>query len=194
MDGLDNNSLSFDLPVYAVDSDGDDSVMLPLTVTIEDDVQGMSNGVLNIEEPTVADLAAGVVTTTTIDVMPEQSADGATITQFTYDSAVYTLDQTDTSEQEFIFTEGSLFITLEGDVRFEPGSALVSGADGLDDIRRLVQLAPDHLQTNGWLLFEHGWQQADAVAELLGTRGFEQVQSWRDLGGQQRVTGGQWRG
>ncbi|MGR5559955.1 hypothetical protein ACQKQC_27200, partial [Vibrio fortis] len=76
------------------------------------------------EEPTVADLAAGVVTTTTIDVMPEQSADGATITQFTYDSSVYTLDQTDTGEQEFIFTEGSLFITLEGDVRFEPNRNL----------------------------------------------------------------------
>ncbi|MGR5559977.1 hypothetical protein ACQKQC_27380, partial [Vibrio fortis] len=76
------------------------------------------------EEPTVADLAAGVVTTTTIDVMPEQSADGATITQFTYDSSVYTLDQTETGEQEFIFTEGSLFITLEGDVRFEPSRNL----------------------------------------------------------------------
>ncbi|MAS65791.1 peptide chain release factor N(5)-glutamine methyltransferase [Halopseudomonas aestusnigri] len=82
----------------------------------------------------------------------------------------------------------------QGDVRFEPGSALVSGADGLDDIRTLVQLAPAHLQATGWLLFEHGWQQADAVAQLLRDRGFEQVQSWRDLGGQQRVTGGQWRG
>ncbi|MDK9797210.1 cadherin-like domain-containing protein, partial [Vibrio sp. D449a] len=124
-DGLDNNTLSFDLPVYAVDSDGDDSLMSPLTVTIEDDVQGMSNGILNIEEPTVADLAAGVVTTTTIDVMPEQSADGATITEFTYDgSTPLTLDQTDTGEQEFIFTEGSLFITLEGDVRFEPNRNL----------------------------------------------------------------------
>ena len=82
----------------------------------------------------------------------------------------------------------------QGDVRFEPGSALVSGADGLDDIRALVQLAPAHLQATGWLLFEHGWQQADAVAQLLRDRGFEQVQSWRDLGGQQRVTGGQWRG
>ncbi|MEF1231371.1 hypothetical protein QTO02_28550, partial [Vibrio fortis] len=117
--------LNFDLPVYAVDSDGDDSAMSPLTVTIEDDVQGMSNGILTIEEPTVADLAAGVVTTTTIDVMPEQSADGATITQFTYDGGTpLLLDQTDTGEQEFIFTEGSLFITLEGDVRFEPSRNL----------------------------------------------------------------------
>ncbi|MEZ9856425.1 hypothetical protein AB4347_20715, partial [Vibrio breoganii] len=102
-----------------------DSVMSPLTVTIEDDVQGMSNGILNIEEPTVADLAAGVVTTTTIDVMPEQSADGATITEFTYDGGTpLTLDQADTGEQEFIFTEGSLFITLEGEVRFEPNRNL----------------------------------------------------------------------
>ncbi|MEZ9543597.1 hypothetical protein AB4209_16815, partial [Vibrio sp. 10N.286.48.C11] len=124
-DGLVNNSLSFDLPVYAVDSDGDDSVMSSLTVTIEDDVQGMSNGILNIEEPTVADLAAGVVTTTTIDVMPEQSADGATITEFTYDGGTpLTLDQADTGEQEFVFAEGSLFITLEGEVRFEPNRNL----------------------------------------------------------------------
>ncbi|WP_276605638.1 cadherin-like domain-containing protein, partial [Vibrio sp. F13] len=115
----------FDLPVYAVDSDGDDSVMSSLTVTIEDDVQGMSNGILNIEEPTVADLGVGVVTTTTIDVMPEQSADGATITEFTYDGGTpLTLDQTDIGEQEFIFTEGSLFITLEGEVRFEPNRNL----------------------------------------------------------------------
>lgn len=82
----------------------------------------------------------------------------------------------------------------QGDVRFEPGSALVSGADGLDDIRVLVSQAPSHLHTAGWLLFEHGWQQADAVAQLLREQGFEQVQSWRDLGDQQRVTGGQWRG
>lgn len=82
----------------------------------------------------------------------------------------------------------------QGDVRFEPGSALVSGVDGLDDIRTLVQQAASHLQQAGWLLFEHGWQQADAVAQLLRAQGFEQVQSWRDLGGQLRVTGGQWRG
>ncbi|MDK9759464.1 hypothetical protein KIV40_30090, partial [Vibrio sp. D173a] len=111
-DGLDKNMVTFDVPVLAVDSDGNDSAMSPLKVTIEDDVQGMSNGILNIEEPTVAELAAGVVTTTTIDVMPEQSADSATITQFTYDGGTpLMLDQTDTGEQEFTFIEGSLFIT-----------------------------------------------------------------------------------
>ncbi|SDS93600.1 release factor glutamine methyltransferase [Halopseudomonas sabulinigri] len=82
----------------------------------------------------------------------------------------------------------------QGDVRFEPRSALVSGADGLDDIRHLVSTAPAHLQPGGWLLLEHGWQQAEAVAELLRARGYQQVQSWRDLGGNLRVTGGRWHG
>ena len=80
----------------------------------------------------------------------------------------------------------------EGDVRFEPASALVSGADGLDDIRLIVASAPTHLNDAGWLLLEHGWQQAEAVRELLEQRGFHAVQSWRDLGGHQRVSGGQW--
>lgn len=79
-----------------------------------------------------------------------------------------------------------------GDVRFEPASALVSGADGLDDIRRIVTTAPVHLGEGGWLLLEHGWQQAEAVRSLLADRGFRQVQSWLDLGGHQRVSGGCW--
>ncbi|MFS1507914.1 cadherin-like domain-containing protein [Vibrio sp. 10N.261.54.C3] len=121
-DGLVNNSLSFDLPVYAVDSDGDDSLVSQLNVTIGDDVQIMQDGTLDITEPNLAD---GTITTSTIDVMPEQSADGATITEFTYDGGTpLTLDQADTGEQEFIFTEGSLFITLEGEVRFEPNRNL----------------------------------------------------------------------
>ncbi|MEZ9288870.1 retention module-containing protein [Vibrio lentus] len=123
-DARGNNDLSFDLPIYAVDSDGDDSLMSPLGVTIGDDVQIMQDGALDIVEPTVADLAAGTVTTNTIDVMPNQSADGATVTQFTYDGQLRTLDQNDNSEQQFSFTEGELFITLEGEVRFEPNRNL----------------------------------------------------------------------
>ncbi|PMP39992.1 cadherin-like domain-containing protein, partial [Vibrio splendidus] len=121
VDGLANNNLSFDLPVYAVDSDGDDSLVSQLNVTIGDDVQIMQDGTLDITEPNLAD---GTITTSTIDVMPEQSADGATITQFTYDGQVRTLDQTDNGEQQFSFTEGELFITLEGEVRFEPNRNL----------------------------------------------------------------------
>ncbi|MEZ9119106.1 hypothetical protein AB4115_14270, partial [Vibrio cyclitrophicus] len=121
VDGLAKNDLTFDLPVYAVDSDGDDSLVSQLNVTIGDDVQIMQGGTLDITEPNLAD---GTITTNTIDVMPEQSADGATITQFTYDGQVRTLDQNDNGEQQFSFTEGELFITLQGDVRFEPNRNL----------------------------------------------------------------------
>lgn len=76
----------------------------------------------------------------------------------------------------------------EGDVRVEPSSALVSGADGLDDIRLIVSEAPAHLNAGGWLLLEHGYDQAAAVRELLARQGFEAVESRRDLGGHERIS------
>ena len=76
----------------------------------------------------------------------------------------------------------------EGDVRFEPSSALVAGADGLDDIRLIIQQAPNYLQAGGWLLLEHGFDQAAAVRELLSARGFSAVESRRDLGGHERIS------
>jgi len=72
----------------------------------------------------------------------------------------------------------------------EPRQALVSGADGLHDIRRIVAGAPAHLAPGGWLLLEHGWDQAGAVRELLAAAGLAQVQSRRDLGGVERCSGG----
>lgn len=80
----------------------------------------------------------------------------------------------------------------EGDVRFEPKSALVAGSDGLDDIRQIVAQAPRHLLDEGWLLLEHGYDQGAAVRELLGARGFAGVHTLRDLGGNERITLGQW--
>ncbi len=80
----------------------------------------------------------------------------------------------------------------EGDVRFEPLSALVAGVDGLDDIRQIIALAPRHLQAGGWLLLEHGYDQAEAVRELLAAAGFTAVDSRRDLGGHQRISLGRW--
>ncbi|MEZ8696674.1 retention module-containing protein [Vibrio lentus] len=143
VDGLAKNDLSFDLPVYAVDSDGDDSLVSQLNVTIGDDVQVMQNQALNIIEPTVADLAAGTPTTATVDVMPSQSADGATITQFIYDNgSVITLDQNDTGEQKFVFAEGSLFITLQGEVRFEPNRNLDHTASE-DIVKSIVVTSSD---------------------------------------------------
>jgi len=76
----------------------------------------------------------------------------------------------------------------EGDVRFEPASALVAGADGLDDIRMIVAAAPAHLLAGGWLALEHGFDQAAAVCELLSRAGFEQVHSRRDLAGHERIS------
>ena len=80
----------------------------------------------------------------------------------------------------------------EGDVRFEPLSALVAGADGLDDIRQIVAQAPSHLEVGGWLLLEHGYDQAAAVRGLLAASGFTRVDSRRDLGGHERISLGQW--
>ena len=74
----------------------------------------------------------------------------------------------------------------------EPLQALASGADGLEDIRTIVAQAPTHLRPGGWLLLEHGYDQAEAVQALLATHGFAQVQSRNDLAGIARCTGGQW--
>lgn len=80
----------------------------------------------------------------------------------------------------------------QGDVRFEPSSALVSGPDGLDDIRLIIDQAPSHLENGGWLMLEHGFDQPDAVRDLLLTRGFSAVESRRDLGGHERISLGRW--
>ena len=76
----------------------------------------------------------------------------------------------------------------DGDVRFEPSSALVAGDDGLDDIRQIIASAPSHLLSKGWLLLEHGYDQASAVRELLAKSGFVDIRSRRDLGGHERIS------
>lgn len=80
-----------------------------------------------------------------------------------------------------------------GDLRFEPRGALVSGEDGLDDIRAIIAGARSHLYREAWLMLEHGYDQADAVAALMDAAGFSAVRHWRDLGGHVRVTGAQMR-
>lgn len=79
------------------------------------------------------------------------------------------------------------------ELKHEPLTALASGADGLDDIRVIVREAVRHLKPNGWLLLEHGFDQAQAVQTLLGNQGFVNVQSRPDLAGILRCTGGQWQ-
>ena len=76
----------------------------------------------------------------------------------------------------------------------EPPQALTSGPDGLDDIRQIISQAPARLTPGGWLLLEHGWDQAEAVRALLTQAGFAAVQSRCDLAGIERCTGGSWNG
>ena len=82
----------------------------------------------------------------------------------------------------------------EGDLRFEPRGALTDEADGLSAIRKIVAGAPARLANHGVLWIEHGYDQAEAVRELLTVQGFSQVRSERDLAGIERISGGVWLG
>jgi len=77
-----------------------------------------------------------------------------------------------------------------GDLRFEPSTALVAGPDGLSDLRLLAGQAAAHLKPGGWLLLEHGYQQGEAVCELLCAAGFSRVATRCDLNGHPRISGG----
>ena len=79
----------------------------------------------------------------------------------------------------------------KGDLRFEPLSALTDYADGLSALDILIGQAPAWLRRGGWLLMEHGYDQSGAVRKRLAAKGYVQVQSWRDLAGIERVSGGQ---
>ena len=76
-------------------------------------------------------------------------------------------------------------------LRHEPTLALTPGGDGLDALREIAAGAKEHLAPGGWLLLEHGWDQAAAVVALLRAHGFVDIATRRDLGGQARCTGGQ---
>ena len=82
---------------------------------------------------------------------------------------------------------------LTGDVRFEPTSALISGPDGLEDIRHITQQAPQHLKDLGYLIMEHGYHQGAEVRSIVHSHGFINVTTVADLAGHERVTFGQYR-
>ncbi|WP_243078108.1 peptide chain release factor N(5)-glutamine methyltransferase [Pantoea sp. MQR6] len=79
----------------------------------------------------------------------------------------------------------------QGDVRFEPRSALVAEEAGLADLRTLIEQAPHWIAAGGWLLLEHGWQQEHAVRQLMIKNGYQAVATANDYGGNPRVTFGQ---
>ena len=83
---------------------------------------------------------------------------------------------------------------LQGDVRFEPASALVAKEAGMADLRHLIRHSPDYLNDNGWLLLEHGWQQAALVRDYFTELGFKAVATLSDYGDNERITLAQWPG
>lgn len=80
----------------------------------------------------------------------------------------------------------------QGDVRFEPLTALVAANEGLADIVHIVTTSRQHLLPGGWLLVEHGWMQGDAVRDVFIAAGYRAVETCRDYGGNDRLTLGQW--
>lgn len=80
----------------------------------------------------------------------------------------------------------------QGDVRFEPLTALVAANAGLADLERIVTTSRKHLLSGGWLLVEHGWTQGEAVRALFTEAGYAAVETCRDYGGNERLTLGQW--
>ncbi|AJI82790.1 N5-glutamine S-adenosyl-L-methionine-dependent methyltransferase [Yersinia enterocolitica] len=80
----------------------------------------------------------------------------------------------------------------EGDVRYEPHSALVAEAEGIADLAEIIRQSPAYLEVGGWLMLEHGWQQATAVQKLLNNSGFSAVMTYKDYGNNDRVTLAQW--
>jgi release factor glutamine methyltransferase len=79
---------------------------------------------------------------------------------------------------------------FQGDVRFEPLSALASGADGLDDIRSIASQAAKYLEQGAWLLMEHGYDQAAQVRDIFRQNGYVEIFSAKDIAGLDRVSGG----
>ena len=79
----------------------------------------------------------------------------------------------------------------QGDVRFEPERALTSGADGLEDIRKIAAQSLGQLENRGWLLLEHGYNQGEAVRKIFTDHGFCDIETYKDLAGLERVTVGQ---
>lgn len=83
--------------------------------------------------------------------------------------------------------EGDLHLA-QGDLRFEPATALASGSDGLDAVREIVAAAPHHLHAGGWLLLEHGWTQGADIRQLMQQAGFVDVDTAQDLEQRDRVS------
>ncbi|MTB46559.1 peptide chain release factor N(5)-glutamine methyltransferase [Providencia sp. wls1950] len=82
----------------------------------------------------------------------------------------------------------------QGDVRFEPSTALIADEDGFSDLAHIIATSKQYLKQQGWLLLEHGWQQGLTVRELFNENGYTNVETCLDYGGKERISLGQWNG
>ena len=89
--------------------------------------------------------------------------------------------------------EGDIHLN-QGDVRFEPATALIAEEHGLSDLAHIIAESKRYLKQQGWLLLEHGWQQGLAVRELFSENGYTNIETCLDYGGKDRVSLGQWNG
>ncbi|MDE9455648.1 peptide chain release factor N(5)-glutamine methyltransferase [Xenorhabdus bovienii] len=80
----------------------------------------------------------------------------------------------------------------EGDIRFEPATALIAAQNGMADLQAIVGQARHFLSPNGWLLLEHGWKQGTVVRNLFLEKGYQQIATFQDYGGNERITIGRW--
>ena len=110
-----------------------------------------------------------------------------------FDSVQLTEDQFDliVSNPPYISTNDPHL--QQGDVRYEPKTALVSGVDGLDDLKKIITKSPFYLKSDGWLLLEHGFDQGPEVVHLMTRAGFQKVVTHQDYNQIDRVTLGQWK-
>ncbi|MER2474761.1 peptide chain release factor N(5)-glutamine methyltransferase [Photorhabdus laumondii] len=82
---------------------------------------------------------------------------------------------------------------FQGDVRFEPDSALIAAKQGIADLNTIIDLSRHFLLPGGWLLLEHGWKQGNVIRSLFSESGYRQVATFQDYGGNERITLGQWK-
>ncbi|HHR6130064.1 TPA: peptide chain release factor N(5)-glutamine methyltransferase [Providencia alcalifaciens] len=82
----------------------------------------------------------------------------------------------------------------QGDVRFEPSTALIADEQGFSDLAHIIATSKQYLKQQGWLLLEHGWQQGLTVRELFNENGYTNVETCLDYGGKERISLGQWNG
>ncbi|HHR6078044.1 TPA: peptide chain release factor N(5)-glutamine methyltransferase [Providencia alcalifaciens] len=89
--------------------------------------------------------------------------------------------------------EGDVHLS-QGDVRFEPSTALIADNQGFSDLAHIIATSKQYLKQQGWLLLEHGWQQGLTVRELFNENGYTNVETCLDYGGKERISLGQWNG